>query len=130
MKLKYKVNSKDELAPGQLPFYTEHDGALVLDVDGAIDKTKLDEFQKEKISLLTQLDEVKKRYEGIDPDHSIIIQTLPWPNSTGQVALARKPHFSGITKMKIFNRLCLVIFKPSVMNTAKRTPATQSRSYE
>src|SRR3954452_19655204 len=68
MKLKYRVSNKEELAPEQVPFYTERDGALVLDVDGAIDRTKLDEFQKEKISLLTQLDEVKKRYEGIDPD--------------------------------------------------------------
>src|SRR4051812_31119343 len=68
MKLKYKVTNKEEVPAEQLPFYTEHDGALVLDVDGAIDRTKLDEFQKEKISLLTQLDEVKKRYEGIDPE--------------------------------------------------------------
>src|SRR3954471_6467868 len=68
MKLKYKVTNKEELPAEQLPFYTERDGALVLDVDGAIDRTKVDEFQKEKISLLTQLDEVKKRYEGIDPD--------------------------------------------------------------
>src|SRR3954464_9990449 len=68
MKLKYKVANKEEVPAEQLPFYTEHDGALVLDVDGAIDRTKLDEFQKEKVSLLTQLDEVKKRFEGIDPE--------------------------------------------------------------
>jgi hypothetical protein len=53
MKLKYKVTNKEELAPEELPFYTERDGALVLDLDGAIDRKKLDDFQKEKISLLT-----------------------------------------------------------------------------
>jgi len=68
MKLKYKVTNKEEVPQDQLPFYTERDGALVLDVEGAVERTKVDEFQKEKFSLLSQLDEVKRRYEGIDPE--------------------------------------------------------------
>jgi hypothetical protein len=36
-------------------------------VDGAVEKTKLDEFRNNNIALLKQLDEQKKRFEGIDP---------------------------------------------------------------
>src|SRR3954470_3982570 len=68
MKVKYKYEKQAEIPPEVTQLYAEQNGAYVLNVEGAIDKGRVDEFQKEKISLLTQLDEVKKRYEGIDPD--------------------------------------------------------------
>jgi hypothetical protein len=68
MKLKYKYEKQADVPPEVTQHYTEQNGAFLLNVEGAMDRTKLDEFQREKISLLTQLDEVKRRYEGIDPE--------------------------------------------------------------
>lgn len=68
MPLKFKVKTKDEIPAEHLPFYAERDGAWVLDVDGAVEKTKLDEFRTTNVSLLKERDELKKRFEGIDPD--------------------------------------------------------------
>ena len=45
--------------------YVEGDGGFVLDVEGAVDKTKLDEFRTNNIALSNQLSETKRRFEGI-----------------------------------------------------------------
>src|SRR4051794_25613813 len=68
MKLKYKYEKQADVPQEVTQLYSEQNGAYLLNVEGAVDRTKLDEFQKEKISLLNQLDEVKRRYEGIDPE--------------------------------------------------------------
>ena len=68
MTLKYKFNSKTEIPAELAGHYIERDGAWVLDVDDAADKAKLDEFRNTNGALLKQLDEQKKRFEGIDPD--------------------------------------------------------------
>ena len=68
MALKYKFKTKDEIPAEHLPLYAEREGAWVLDVDGAVEKTKLDEFRTTNVSLLKERDDLKKRYEGIDPD--------------------------------------------------------------
>jgi len=68
MALKFKTKTKDEIPADQQAFYVERDGAWVLDVDGAVDKSKLEEFRSNNIALSNQLAEQKKRYEGIDPD--------------------------------------------------------------
>jgi len=68
MALKFKFKSKDEIPADQQPLYVERDGAWCLDVDGAADKSKLDEFRANNIALSNQLAEQKKRFEGIDPD--------------------------------------------------------------
>jgi hypothetical protein len=68
MPLKYKLNSKDEIPPEALAFYVEKDGAFVLDVDGAVEKAKLEEFRANNVSLMKERDELKLRFEGIDPD--------------------------------------------------------------
>src|SRR3974377_1712578 len=68
MALKYKFKSKDEIPADQQALYVERDGAWLLDVDGAADKAKLDEFRANNITLANQLAETKKRFEGIDPD--------------------------------------------------------------
>lgn len=68
MALKFKFKSKDEIPAEQQALYVERDGAFVLDVDGAVDKAKLDEFRANNITLSNQLAEHKKRFEGIDPD--------------------------------------------------------------
>ena len=68
MALKFKFKSKEEIPADQQALYVERDGAWMLDVDGAVDKSKLDEFRANNIALSNQLAEQKKRFEGIDPD--------------------------------------------------------------
>ena len=68
MPLKFKFKSKDEIPPDHLPLYAEREGGWVLDVEGAVEKSKLDEFRNTNVSLLKERDDLKKRFEGIDPD--------------------------------------------------------------
>jgi hypothetical protein len=68
MALKYKFKTKDEIPAEQQALYAERDGAWVLDVEGAVEKAKLDEFRATNVSLLKERDELKKRFEGIEPD--------------------------------------------------------------
>ena len=68
MALKFKYKSKDEVPVEHLPFYAEREGVWQLDADGVADKAKLDEFRNNNTALLKQLEEQKKRFEGIDPD--------------------------------------------------------------
>jgi len=68
MALKFKFKTKDEITAEHLPHYAEREGAWVLDVDGAVEKSKLDEFRNTNVSLIKERDDLKKRYEGIDPD--------------------------------------------------------------
>ena len=68
MALKFKFKSKDEIPTDQQALYVERDGAFVLDVDGAVEKAKLDEFRANNIALSNQLAEHRKRFEGIDPE--------------------------------------------------------------
>jgi hypothetical protein len=68
MALKFKFKSKDEIPADHLPLYAEREGAWVLDVEGAVDKAKLDEIRTTNAALLKERDELKQRFEGIDPD--------------------------------------------------------------
>ena len=68
MSLKFNFKTKDEIPADHLPLYAERDGVWMLDVEGAVDKSKLDEFRSTNISLLKERDELKQRFEGIDPD--------------------------------------------------------------
>jgi hypothetical protein len=68
MALKFKFKSKDEIPAEHLPLYAEREGAWVLDVDGAADKSKLDEFRANNVALIKERDELKQRFAGIDPN--------------------------------------------------------------
>jgi hypothetical protein len=68
MALKFKLKSKDEIPAGLETHYVERDGVWILDADGAADKSKLDEFRSTNVALLKERDDLKKRFEGIDPD--------------------------------------------------------------
>jgi hypothetical protein len=70
MPLKFKAKSKDEIPAELHSLYVERDGAFVLDVDGAVDKTRVDEFRANNITLANQLADQKRRFEGIDPDEA------------------------------------------------------------
>jgi hypothetical protein len=68
MALKFKFKSKEEIPAESQSLYVERDGGWMLDVDGAVEKSKLDEFRANNITLTNQLAEQKKRFEGIDPE--------------------------------------------------------------
>ena len=68
MALKFKFKSKDEVPAEHLPLYTERDGAWHLDVEGAVEKAKLDEFRNHNIALTKERDDLKARFDGINPD--------------------------------------------------------------
>jgi hypothetical protein len=68
MALKRKYQTKTEIPAEHLPFYAEREGAWFLDADDSEIKGKLDEFRENNKGLLKQLDELKKRYEGIEPE--------------------------------------------------------------
>src|SRR5215469_15278303 len=68
MAIKFKAKSKEEIPAELQSLYVERDGGFVLDVDGAVDKSKLEEFRAYNITLSNELTEHKKRFEGIDPD--------------------------------------------------------------
>jgi hypothetical protein len=70
MALKFKFKSKDEVPAEHLSLYAERDGAWVLDVDGAVEKAKLDEFRNSNLALTKERDELKQRFDGIDPEEA------------------------------------------------------------
>ena len=64
MPLKFKYATKQEIPAEHQSLYVERDGAWLLDADGVVSQTKLDEFRQNNITLTNQL----KKFEGIDPD--------------------------------------------------------------
>ena len=44
MPLKYRFKAREEIPGQHQALYVERDGAWVLDVEGAVEKTRLDEF--------------------------------------------------------------------------------------
>ena len=54
MALKFKAKSKDEITADLQSLYVERDGSWVLDVDGAVDKSRVDEFRANNITLSNQ----------------------------------------------------------------------------
>jgi len=68
MALKFKYQAKDEVPAEVLNHYVEREGAWVLDAEGATDKSKADEVMGKNGALLKQIEELNKRFEGIDPE--------------------------------------------------------------
>jgi len=75
MALKFKYGSKEQVPAEQAALYVERDGAWVLDAEGVVEKarademrTKLEEFRSSNVSLMNENQELKKRFEGIDPE--------------------------------------------------------------
>src|SRR5438445_5512697 len=68
MAIKFKVKAKDEVPAELQSLYVERDGGWVLDADGAVDKSKLDEFRNTNVALIKERDDLKKKFDGIDPE--------------------------------------------------------------
>ncbi len=68
MSLKFKFKSREEIPAELQSLYVERDGAWLLDADGVVEKAKLDEFRNTNLTLAKERDELKQRFDGIDPD--------------------------------------------------------------
>jgi len=79
MALKFKYKTREEVPAELVGLYVERDGAWHLDVEGAVDpasveelrragKAKLEEFRATNVALMKERDELKQRFEGIDPE--------------------------------------------------------------
>ena len=68
MALKFKFKSQDEIPVEHQSLYVEREGAWILDAEGVVEKSKLDEFRNSNLTLTKERDDLKKRFEGIDPD--------------------------------------------------------------
>ena len=75
MGLKYRIRTRDEVPEEQRGLYAEREGGWVLDVEGAVDKAKLDEFRTTNVALLKERDELQQRFAGIDPDEVRSLRT-------------------------------------------------------
>ena len=70
MALKFKYGTQAEVPAEHAAFYTERDGAFFLDLEGAVEKAKLDEFRNSNAALSRERDELKQRFDGIDPEEA------------------------------------------------------------
>ena len=75
MALKYKIKSREEVPAELQSLYVEREGAFVLDAEGVVEKArveelraKVDEFRTSNVTLTNECNELKKRFEGFDPD--------------------------------------------------------------
>jgi hypothetical protein len=66
--LKFKYPSKDQVPSDHAALYTERDGAWFLNAEGVVDSSTADELRKQKSALEQQLNELNKRFDGINPD--------------------------------------------------------------
>ena len=68
MALKFKFKSREEIPAELANLYVEREGAFVLDAEGVVEKTKLDEFRTGNVALRKELEDFKTRFDGIDPE--------------------------------------------------------------
>jgi len=77
MALKAKYKSKAEIPAELSQLYIERESAdesgaksmvWVLDAEGLVDKARVDEFRQNNTKLQKAMDELTKRFEGVDPD--------------------------------------------------------------
>ena len=67
MALKFKFKTRDEIPAELVNLYVEREGAFILDAEGVVEKTKLDEFRTGNVALRKELEDFKTRFDGIDP---------------------------------------------------------------
>ena len=68
MALKYKYAKREEIPAEVATLYVEREGAFVLDAEGVTDKAKADEFRTNNVALRKELEELRARFDGIDPE--------------------------------------------------------------
>lgn len=69
MSLKPRVQSLDEVPESVRSFYSEAEGGgFALAVEGMVPKSRLDEFRDTNIALRREQEELRKKFEGVDPE--------------------------------------------------------------
>ncbi|HEY9173458.1 MAG TPA: hypothetical protein VI136_14320 [Verrucomicrobiae bacterium] len=68
MALKFKYASKDQVPVEHAALYVEREGAFVLDAEGVADKARLDEFRQSNVTLKKELEDLRAKFDGIDPE--------------------------------------------------------------
>lgn len=68
MALKSVYDNLTDVPAALTEFYTERDGKFHLGVEGLVPKARVDEFRDTNISTRRELDELRARFEGVDPD--------------------------------------------------------------
>lgn len=68
MALKSKYAEKAEIPADLAGYYSERDGAWHLDVEGLVAREKVDEFRQTNIRLSKEVEQLKTRFAGIDPE--------------------------------------------------------------
>ena len=68
MAIKFRAKTKEEIPSELQSLHVERDGAFVLDVEGAVDKARVDEVRASNVALASQLAEQKRRFEGIESE--------------------------------------------------------------
>jgi len=78
MPLKYKYMNKQEIPAEHQPFYVERDGAWLLDADGVVSQSKLDEFRQNNITLTKslrtatdELEQMKSERQRLDEEQQL-----------------------------------------------------------
>lgn len=67
MALKFVLDSIDDLDDSLKPLYSKHtDGKFYLDVEGAVAKSKVDEFRDNNVSLKQQIEELTDKFGNVD----------------------------------------------------------------
>ncbi|AAX84852.1 putative phage structural protein [Xanthomonas phage Xp15] len=77
MKLKFKIGKLEDVAEAYRNLYSQGpDGSYYLDVDGAVDKSKLDEFRDNNVALRAQIEKFKDvdpaKYQELMAEHAKI----------------------------------------------------------
>src|SRR5512144_1562490 len=68
MALKLEYGSLKEIPAEDVRLYVERDGAWHLDADFKEERAKLAEFRATNVALMKEREDLKKRFEGIDPE--------------------------------------------------------------
>src|SRR4051812_27657243 len=68
MAIRLKYENLKEIPAEDVRLYVERDGAWVLDADLKDERGKLAEFRTNNLALIKERDELKQRFEGIDPE--------------------------------------------------------------
>lgn len=68
MALKFKYAKKEEVPAEHAALYVEREGAFVLDAEGVAEKARLDEFRQSNVTLKKDLEDLRAKFDGIDPE--------------------------------------------------------------
>lgn len=99
MALKFKYQKREEIPAELVSHYAERDGVWQLEGDGVADKAKLDEFRQNNVGLLRQLNELKQRFEGIEPD--AVREAIEAKRKLDEGELLKKGDFDSVLQVRL-----------------------------